>query len=64
MTHEVRTYKNGKCVYQAHFQNAESAYNEYLDNIRLIKKYSKKGEETTVVRLNEGAVMAIETIIG
>jgi selenophosphate synthetase-related protein len=65
MKHEVRTFnKNGKCVYVNCHRTADKAYEEYQNNIRLIKKYIQKGDEATVVRLNDGYVMAIETIKG
>ena len=65
MNHEVRTYNKAmECVYTNNHQTAESAYEEYTENIRIIKKHINKGEEITVVRLNDGAVVAIETIKG
>lgn len=65
MTHAVKTFnKSGKCLYEANFKTAEAAYEEYVNDLRLLKKFAKKGEETTIVRLNDGYVMAIETIAG
>ena len=65
MKHIVRTYnKNMKCVYENAHRTVESAYNEYCDNIRNIKKFIRQGEEFTVVRYNDGDLMTMETIKG
>ena len=65
MKHSVRTYnKDYKCVYENFHRTAESAYEEYVENIRLIKKGIRKGEEFTVARVNDGRIMTLETIKG
>lgn len=65
MKHSVLTInKAGKVVYEGLHKTAESAYEEYVKNIALVKKFIKKGEETTVVRMNEGQVMTMEIIKG
>ena len=65
MKHIVRTYnKDMKCVYENAHHTAESAYSEYCDNIRNIKKFIRKGEEFTVARFNDGDLMTMETIKG
>lgn len=65
MKHIVRTYnKDYKCVYENHHRTAESAYEEYIENIRLIKKCIRKGEQFTVARVNNGEIMTLETIKG
>lgn len=65
MKHAVRTYdRNGKCLYENHFRTAEAAYKEYTDNIRILKKFIKKGEEITIARFNEGDLMTFEVIKG
>ena len=63
MKHSVLTInKTGKVVYEGLHQTAESAYDEYVKNIGLIKKFIKKDEKYTVVRVNEGQIMTMETI--
>ena len=65
MKHSVRTYnKDYKCVYENFHATAETAYEEYLKNIRLIKKSIRKGEQFTVARVNDGRIMTLETING
>lgn len=66
MKHEVRIYDNNKniCTMQEHFRTGEEAYAEYLDCIRLIKKYADKNTNMTVVRINDGYIMTFETIKG
>ena len=65
MKHIIRTYnKDHKCVYENYHQTAESAYEEYTNNIRNIKQFIKYGEEFTVARFNEGYLMTEETIKG
>ena len=65
MKHSVRTYNQDyKCVYENFHQTAESAYQEYVENIRLIKKNIRKGEHVTVARINDGRIMTLETIKG
>lgn len=65
MKHEVRTYnKNKACVYANSHNTAESAYEEYIENIKLIKSFIRKGDEFTVARLNDGAIMTLEVIKG
>ena len=63
MKHSVLTInKAGKVVYENLHKTAETAYEEYEKNIVLVKKFIKKGEELTVVRMNDGQVMTMETI--
>ena len=65
MKHEVLTInKNNEIVYRNSHKTAEKAYEEYVRNINLIKKGIEKGEEFTVVRMNDGYVMTMETIKG
>ena len=65
MKHCVKTFnKESKCVYENHHKTAETAYEEYIDNIRNIKKFIRKGEEFTVARFNDGMLMTMETIKG
>lgn len=65
MNHSVRTYNaEKKCVYENFHRTAESAYAEYVDNIRTIKRFVRKGEQFTVVRTVDGQIMTIETIEG
>ena len=65
MKHSVRTYnKDHRCVYENFHATAERAYEEYVENIRLIKKSIRKGEQFTVVRVNDGQIMTLETIKG
>lgn len=65
MKHAVRTFNNaGKCLYEAHFSTAEKAYEEYQENIRILKKCLPRGEEITIARFNDGYVMTLETIKG
>ena len=65
MKHIVRTYnKDSRCVYENYHQTAETAYEEYMENIRLIKKFIRKGEQFTVARINDGQIMTLETIKG
>lgn len=63
--HSVLTInKEGQVIYEGLHLTAAGAYEEYNKNIALIKKFVKKDEEFTVVRVNEGAVMTMETIKG
>lgn len=65
MKHAVRTFnKAGKCLYEKEFRTAEAAYEEYVNDIRILKSRLEKGEEITIARFNEGYVMTIETIKG
>lgn len=65
MKHIVRTYnKDYKCVYENFHRTEETAYEEYIDNIRNIKKFIQKGEEFTVMRFNNGNIMTLEVIKG
>ena len=66
MKNLVLTFNNitKKVVYESIHQTAESAYEEYVRNIALVKKFIRKGEETTVVRMRDGHIMAYETIKG
>jgi antitoxin component YwqK of YwqJK toxin-antitoxin module len=58
----VRTFdKNGKMLYESEFSNADSAYAEYKDCIRILKKGNLK-EEITVTRWRYGKIMALETL--
>ena len=63
MKHSVRTYnRDYKVVYENHHRTAEAAYEEYVENIRIIKKHIQKGEKFTVARVNDGMIMTLETI--
>ena len=65
MKHAVRTFnRHGECLHEAHFQTAEAAYEEYVSDIRLLKKSLKKGDEITVARYNDGDLMTYETVKG
>ena len=66
MTNSVITFNNitKKVVYENQHQRPESAYEEYLNNIRITKKFIKKGEEITIARLRDGHIMTFETIRG
>ena len=65
MKHSVRTYnKDYTCVYENFHATAEKAYEEYIENIRLIKKHIGRGEQFTVARVNDGQIMTLETIKG
>lgn len=63
MKHSVRTYNSDyRCVYENHHTTAEKAYEEYVENIRIIKKNIRRGEQFTVARVNDGRIMTLETI--
>ena len=65
MKHTVRIYnKENKMVYENIFGSAENAYEEYMENIRVIKKCIGKDEEYTVARYNDDVLMTAETIRG
>ena len=65
MKHEVLTInKNNEIVYRNSHRTAEAAFEEYSRNINLLKKSLEKGEEFTVIRMNDGYVMTMETIKG
>lgn len=65
MKHEVRTFNSkGDCLYTNHHRTAEAAYEEYVDNIRIIKKHIRKGEKIIVARYNDGDLMTFEKIEG
>ena len=46
------------------FSTPEAAYDYYKDSIRILKKHLPKGETVTVIRFREGAIMAMETVVG
>lgn len=65
MEHIVRTYNlSGKHMYEGHFGSAEDAYEEYKTIIENARDNLPSGYGITVVRFNDGYVMAEETVIG
>ena len=66
MEHSVISFNciSKKVVYESLHRSAESAYEEYLENIRIVKRHIRKGEELAVARLWEGKIMAFEVIKG
>ena len=65
MKHAVKTFnKEGKLVYENFHKTVETAYEEYVKNIAIAKKYCRKGEEITIARFNDGQVMTFETVVG
>ena len=66
MKHSVKTIDNktGKCLYEADFSTPEAACEEYQKDLRLLKSKIEKGEEISIVRLNDGYVMEFETVRG
>ena len=51
-------------MYEAKFETAEKAYEEYVDIIDNLKRTLPKGYGVTVVRFNTERVMAQQTVIG
>lgn len=65
MKHAVRTFNlSGKFMYEAKFETAEKAYEEYVDIIDNLKRTLPKGYGVTVVRFNTERVMTQQTVIG
>lgn len=64
MKHAVITLdKQGKAISTNQYKTAETAYREYVNNIRIIRNHIQKGEEFTILRLNGCNVMTSEKLI-
>ena len=64
MKHSVITLdKQGKPISVNHHRTAESAYAEYINNIRVIKNHIQKGDEFIIMRLNGGNIMTSEKLV-
>lgn len=65
MTNVVGTYNSsGELIYEASFETAEKAYEEYKDIIENLKKKLPKGYEIRVVRFRDQRIMTQEIVIG
>lgn len=58
----VRTFdKNGRMLYESPHATADTAYKEYKEILRILKK-RRNSERITVTRWRFGKIMVIETV--
>lgn len=61
----VRTFNAaGKMVYEANFNTPEAAYNEYIENRRILKERLPRGEKIILTRWEGNSIMTIEEVVG